>query len=168
MTYFTGFPRLVAVLERADVGQEHAARCAGREADLGADLVGDAGYLLERQDGQVVPPPGQGDHPSLLARPAVARWAGPGYRLWPPTGLLAVGSAGAGRRGLPAGCDRAFLQRPPAELGKGGRGSDGESQQPQNQAADDRHGCGLVVGQRLPGLAGTGDGAGPDDADEGV
>src|SRR6266702_7004032 len=101
----------VAVLEGADMGEQNAAGGAGGEVHLGADPVGDAGHLLERQGLQVVPLASQGQQAGLLARlaaPPAADWAVRPRTRW---GGLAWGGQGR-RRGLAAGGDGAFLQSP--------------------------------------------------------
>ena len=115
------------LLERADVGEQDTAGGAGGEGDFGADLVGDAGHLVERDGGQVVALAGDGEHAGLLARPD-----------GPPRGRTAAGPersfggmVSGGRGGFAARGDGAFLDRPPAEPGDGGGWSEGQAEQPQ-------------------------------------
>ena len=123
----------------------------------------------EREGGQVVPLAGQRDQPGLLA------WAGfavaGGAVVWCLAALRRwrwrVGRA-MGAVALRPGATGHSSSDPAAEPGDGGERGEGQAEQPQEQAADDGHGGGLVVGQGLAGVAGAGDGPGADDADEGV
>ena len=83
------------------MGQQHAAGGARAEVHLGTELVGDAGYLGQRQDPQIVAFAGQGEKPLLLAWPAGPAAVVGGTGGWPAGLTSAAGRAavsGAARR----------------------------------------------------------------------